>query len=60
MTGYIIFREDGAYVAPSGLPSSYTRYLQNARVFRTREQAEKEACGNETVASVDSQIRREG
>jgi len=47
---YVIARnEDGAFVAPPGREKSYTKKLQEARVFRTREAAQRDACGNETV-----------
>jgi hypothetical protein len=38
-----------AYVAVSGSENSYTMKLQEARVFATREAAQAETCGNETV-----------
>lgn len=50
---YVIVRSDGAYVAPPGERSSYTRSLERARKFATAEQAERERCpGNERVAPV--------
>lgn len=58
---YVLIRnEDGAYVAPSGSPSSYTRKLENARTYATREAAEGDACGNERAVNVDTLIRRPG
>jgi hypothetical protein len=60
MSGYVIVRiEDGAFVAPSGSASSYTRALQDARVFASREQAERERCGNERVMRLEDTTRRE-
>lgn len=51
---YVLQRtSDGAYVAPPGSAASYTRSLQYARVFYTREQAQRDACGNERVLSID-------
>ena len=51
---YVIRRhEDGAFVAPPGQRSSYTTKLQEARVFQTREAAQRECCGNESVVRVD-------
>jgi len=43
---YVIVRTDqgGGYVAMPGLHNSYTRFLQKARVFPTREAAERERC----------------
>lgn len=58
---YVIKRiPDGAYVARSGRASSYTRALQHARPFATRELAERECCENERAVSVDSEIYCEG
>jgi len=37
------------YVAPSGSAARYTPYQQHARIFNTREEAERECCGNERV-----------
>lgn len=51
---------DGAFVADSGLQTgSYTNKLQNARAWLTREQAERDCCGNERVIPVDDLFRRE-
>lgn len=51
---YVIRRnEDGAFVAPSGSASSYVRNLQKARVFPTREAAEADKCGNESVVRLE-------
>lgn len=44
----------GKYVARPGSERSYTNRLEEARVFRTREKAEKERCvENETVVDVN-------
>jgi hypothetical protein len=52
---YVIRRTDGAYVAPAGSQSSYTKHLDRARTFATREAAERERCPeNEHVMSADS------
>lgn len=54
---YVIVRSDGAYVARPGSASSYTPYLQRARVFSTREAAERERCpGNERVSTVAEEM----
>ena len=50
---YVLVRSDGAFVNQPGSDSSYTRDLQRARVFSTKEQAEKDRCvENESVRSV--------
>lgn len=50
---YVLIRtSDGAYVAPAGQPASYTRALQLAQTYATREQAERQACGNERAVTV--------
>lgn len=47
---YVIQREDGAYVTNPGSERSYSKFLQDARLFDTREQAEREVCpGNERI-----------
>lgn len=47
---YIIQRNDGAYVARQGNPSSYTRRLEDARIYRSKELAERDLCpGNEAI-----------
>lgn len=51
---YVIVRNDGMYVAKPGRECSYTKMLENARIFRIRDKAERERCGNETVRSVES------
>jgi len=52
MNGYVIVRCDGAYVSRPGSASSYTAYLQQARVYATREQASRDLCpGNERIVS---------
>lgn len=50
--GYIIERTDqgGGYVAKPGSNSSYTHRLEDARVYPTREAAERDRCpGNEAI-----------
>jgi hypothetical protein len=49
----------GKYVACPGSLRSYTNRLEEARVFRTRESAEKERCvENETLVDVNHLISR--
>lgn len=43
----------GCWVTPSGSARSYTNKLQNARIFHTREAAERERCGNERIQTVE-------
>jgi hypothetical protein len=57
---YVIQRTDGkvAYVTRSGSLHAYTTRLQDARVFPTREEAERELCwGNERVLSLEEAMR---
>lgn len=51
---YVIERIDGGggYVTPAGSERSYTRVLEKARMFATRESAQTEKCGNEVVVNV--------
>lgn len=47
---YIIKRhEDGAYVTRPGEHASYTNDIRRVRKWVSREMAEIEACGNESV-----------
>ena len=53
---YVIRRTDqgGGWVSQSGSKCSYTLALQTARVWQTREAAERQRCpGNEVVESVE-------
>lgn len=56
---YILKRSDGAYVADitKSNGASYTNKLQHARVFATREAAEKDRCpGNEYVVTLAEEM----
>lgn len=54
---YILKRHsDGRYVARSGSTSSYTKDLREARRFPTREAAAAEACDNESVVTIESEL----
>lgn len=56
---YILKRnEDGAYVARPGSRGSYTVRLQDARVFQTRDAAERDRCGNETITTPDAEMAK--
>jgi len=51
---YVLKRDrDGAYVARFGSHRSYTRELQNAQTFRTKEEAARHACVDERIVSID-------
>jgi hypothetical protein len=55
---YVIKRNDGAYVTPPGSFRSYTQRIQDARVFQSKETAEKERCpGNESVVTIENELR---
>ncbi len=54
---YVIKRTDqaGGYVACSGARFSYTKKLERAQIYLTREAADADRCpGNEIVLSVDA------
>jgi len=59
---YVITRiPDGAFVArdPGKLGPSYTKYLQRAQTFATKEQAERELCPeNEQALHIDKILER--
>ena len=55
---YVIRRnEDGAYVTKPGSEHSYTRKLESARTFPSRQAAEWHACGNEQVMTVEELVK---
>lgn len=56
--GYVIKRGDGWYVTPEGCERSYTKLLQQARVFDTFEEAERERCGNEQIVPITQELQR--
>lgn len=57
MSGFLLFRaEDRKWVAKPGLDRSYTRDMMKAQVYPSREAAEAERCGNETIVPV-SELR---
>ena len=61
MSGYVLWRTDqgGGWVAPPGRPSSYTRLLQDARIFETEAAAERNRCvGNEVIQPVARILER--
>jgi hypothetical protein len=52
-----VIKNAGRYVAEPGSVSSFTLSLEYARTFPTREAAEREKCGNETIVEVSSILR---
>lgn len=55
---YVIRRTDGLYVARFGSSRSYTRCLQHAQTFRTREEAERHRCPeNERIAVLEDEMK---
>jgi hypothetical protein len=53
---FVLKRDDGAYVAKAG-GRSYTTKLQHARTWATRPAAERECCANESVSTVEHEMR---
>jgi len=50
---YVLKRiEDGKFVSKPGSKWSYTFDLKKARIFSSKENAERDKCGNEIVVSV--------
>lgn len=57
---FVIRRDDGLYVAKTGSDYVYTKRLENAKVFSTREEADKNRCiDNEMVVDVHDLLRIE-
>jgi hypothetical protein len=58
MSGWVIVRDrqdGGGFVARPGSPGSYTDRLQDARLYKTRSDAARDACpGNERPVSLGS------
>lgn len=52
---WVIMRDDGKYVRPSGSEHSYTGRLELAQVYRDRADAVRDCCAlNEVVVSIYS------
>lgn len=47
-----VIKNAGRYVAREGSASSFTNRLEHAQTYPTREEAQRNACGNETVVAV--------
>ena len=45
----LVRHEDGKFVCPAGSEKSYASDLAKARIYPTREAAEADKCGNESV-----------
>lgn len=61
LTMFVLRRDDGKYVAPSGSEHSYVDRLEEAQVYRTREEAEDERCvENETIVALSDLLRPKG
>ena len=52
---YVILNA-GRYVAKSGRSSSYCKRIEYAQVYKTREEAEKNKCGNESIQDLNQVI----
>jgi len=55
---FILQREDGKFVAPSGSEHSYTDRLQSARLFKSEEEARRDKCGNERLVPLTALFGR--
>jgi hypothetical protein len=52
-----VIKRGNLYVSRPGSQHSYTKFLQEARIFSSREEAEKHTCpDNERIVSVDSEL----
>lgn len=47
----------GRFVAKPGRKSSYCRRIEDAQTFKTREEAERNKCGNESIQDLNAVIR---
>jgi len=55
---FVIVREDGQYAAEPGAEHSYTRKLEEAWTFTSRDKAWPHALRNESVRDVREILRR--
>lgn len=54
MNGYVIVREDGAFVSPPGSAHSYTRNFLSAQVYPSESSARADLCPeNERIVPMD-------
>ena len=50
--------QEGGYVAPGGSYKSYTKDIRKARLYLTKEEAEKDRCPvNEVVVPLDGEFK---
>lgn len=49
--------DNGKYASQPGSEHSYTRSLEQAQVFRTRVEAERHKCENETILPLESLLQ---
>ncbi len=52
----LVKAENGQFVARPGSKHSYTCYLQQARLFATREEAECQRCSSEYIREVSGYL----
>lgn len=50
----LIRNEDEKFVAPAGQEHSYTKDLTKAQIFRTRDSANANKCGNDRIVPLAS------
>ena len=51
-----VIKKGQYFVSLPGSKNSYTTDIRRAQIFSTREDAEKQKCGNETICTVASQL----
>ena len=53
-----VIKKGNKFVARPGRKNAYTNTLTCARVFETKEQAEKDCCGNEIIVKITDCINK--
>jgi hypothetical protein len=53
-----VIKKGSKYVSRPGSKYSYTISIEDAQKFSSKEEAERNACGNEFVISVDGEVGR--
>lgn len=52
---FVLICDNGRYVARSGSQSSYTNKLENAKIYKSREDADSDRCvENESIVNVSN------